>query len=124
MSSGVIIQAFTLPKSGSIGGRGGISRLFHGISPRAVAASASACRSRALPPAVPMPSASRARDEHRGDRLAEREAGGDVAGRRLARQQRGLRCSLAFALISSTDVGKSSFSSSTVTPDSTASSDG
>ena len=57
MSSGVIIQALTFPKSGSIGGRGGISRLFHAISPRATVLSASAFHSAASPPAAPMPSA-------------------------------------------------------------------
>ena len=44
MSSGVIIQVRTLPKSGSIGGRGGVSMLLQGISPRASAPSASAIR--------------------------------------------------------------------------------
>ena len=43
ISAGDIIHAFTWPKNGSIGGRGGVSWLFQGISPRAVAASASAC---------------------------------------------------------------------------------
>ncbi len=56
-SSGVIIQVFTLPNSGSIGGRAGMSWLIHGTSPRALAASVSDCQIAALPPAVPMPSA-------------------------------------------------------------------
>jgi hypothetical protein len=43
MSVGVIIQALTWLKRGSIGGRGGDSRLFHGVSPRADVAAASAC---------------------------------------------------------------------------------
>jgi len=56
ISSGVIIQAFTLPKTGSMGGRGGNSWLFHGISPRAVAVSAIACHIAGDPPAVLIPS--------------------------------------------------------------------
>src|SRR4249920_1629411 len=55
MSVGVIIQAFTWPNRGSIGGRGGDSMLFHGVSPRAAAAFASACTRAGLPPAVLMP---------------------------------------------------------------------
>jgi hypothetical protein len=57
MSAGVIIHARTLPKSGSIGGRAGMSMLFQGISPRADVASASDCEIAGDPPAVRMPSA-------------------------------------------------------------------
>src|SRR5256885_9692437 len=63
MSVGVIIHVLTLPKSGSIGGRAGISRLDHAISPRAAALSLIACHTAADPPAVFMPSfAARARN--------------------------------------------------------------
>src|SRR4029077_11664489 len=55
MSSGVIIQAFTFPNSGSIGGGGGFSSLSQAISPRADAAAAIACQIAALAPAAPMP---------------------------------------------------------------------
>src|SRR5580765_4764829 len=51
MSSGVIIQALILPNSGSIGGRGGFSRLLHGISPRALTASDNACVAAGVLPA-------------------------------------------------------------------------
>src|SRR5262249_10801296 len=63
MSVLVIIQAFTPrvvgpnernPKKGNMGGRAGVSRLCHGISPREVALSASACHCALFPPAVPI----------------------------------------------------------------------
>jgi len=56
MSVGVIIHARTWPNSGSIGGRGGVSMLCHGISPRARALSAIACQIAGEPPAVRIPS--------------------------------------------------------------------
>ena len=64
--------------------------LFQAISPRAVARSASDCQSAGDPPAVLMPSAAGPRDEHRRDRLTQRQAGGDVTGRGPAREQGGL----------------------------------
>src|SRR5450631_844468 len=48
-SAGVIIQDFTFPKNGSMGGRGGFSRLFQAVCPRATAASANACHCGAEP---------------------------------------------------------------------------
>ena len=53
-----------------------------------------------------------ARDEDGRDRLPEREAGGDVARRRLAGQHRRLLLLGRLRVISSTEVGNSSFSSS------------
>ena len=89
-SVGVIIQASTLPKFGSIGGRGGVSRLFQGISPRAAAASASACHCARVAGRRGHAVAARAGHEDGGHRASEREAGGDVARRSLARLERGL----------------------------------
>ena len=124
MSAGVIIQARTLPKNGSIGGRAGMSMLFHGISPRAVAASASACHSAGEPPAVRMPSApARATNTAATACPSARPAAMSLAVA-FPDSSAACRCSAAFSVISSTAAGKSSFSISAVTPDITASSDG
>ena len=64
--------------------------LFHGISPRAAAASASACHSAGDAAGGPHAIRAGARDEHRGHGLSQRQAGGDVAGRGLPRQECGL----------------------------------
>ena len=112
-------------EGGSIGGRGGPSRLRHGISPRAVAARPAPRWLPRLLPAVRIPSARGARDEHGRDRVAEREPGGDVArGRRPGQERRLAAARRAFARDLLDVAGNSSFSSSAVTPESTASSDG
>ena len=124
MSSGVIIHARTLPNAASIGGRGGDSRLRHGISPRAVAAAARAANSAGEPPAVRMPSvAARAVNSAATALPSARPAARSLA---VARPESSAasRCSAALRLISSTLVGNSSLSSSAVTPESTASSEG
>ena len=55
-SVGESIQPLTWPKTGSMGGRAGVSWLTQGISPRAIAELARACQMAALPAAAFMPS--------------------------------------------------------------------
>src|SRR5688572_9437519 len=112
------------PKNGSIGGRLGVSRLIHGISPCFTAVSANACHCGLLPPAVPIRSflarfvASVATALPNAKPLA---ISLDVA---RPDQSAALRWLAACSVISSKAPGKSSFNISAVTPDNTASCEG
>src|SRR5688572_16953450 len=120
----VVQPGLRSPKKGSIGGRFGVSRLIHGVSPFATAASSSPFQSALLPPAVPIRSFLA--------RLANNEATDLPKARPLAisldvalpDHNAASRCSSAFRVISSTAAGNSSFRISAVTPESTASYEG
>src|SRR5687767_8039255 len=101
-----------------------MSRLIQAISPRAVAASASAFHRAVDPPAVRIPSpAARARKTAATDFPSASAAAMSLAVA-LPDQNAALRCSAAFSVISLTAAGKSVLSISTVTAEITASSDG
>jgi hypothetical protein len=122
--AGVSIHVRTCPKLGSIGGRAGDSWLIQGVSPRAIAASARDFHREGLPPAVRIPSApARATNAAATALPSARPAAMSLADA-LPDQSAAFRCSAASSVISSSAAGKSAFSISTVTPDSTASSDG
>ena len=124
MSVGVIIQARTWPKAGSMGGRGGDSRLCHGISPRAVVALERACVAAGVPPAVRIPSvAARAANTGATALPRARPAAMSLAAA-LPESRAASRCSAARRVISSADVGKRILRSSADTPERTASSEG
>ena len=107
-----------------MGGRRGVSRLVHAISPREVVASAKVCHCAGVPTAffIPSPPA-RAITSPATAFPSARPAATSLA---VARPERmaASRCSAAFRVISSTAAGKSSFSISAETPESTASSEG
>jgi hypothetical protein len=107
-----------------MGGRGGVSRLVHGVSPRAAVAFESAWTRAGDPPAVLIPSvAARATNTGATAFPRARPAAMSLAVA-LPERSAASRCSAALRVISSTEVGKSSFRSSAVTPEITASSEG
>ena len=120
----VIIHVRTLPNCGSIGGRGGDSRLFHGVSPRAATAFESACVWAGVPPAVFMPSAAARAAKIGATALPSARPAAMSLAVALPESRAASRWSAARRVISSTDVGNSSFSSSAVTPETVASSEG
>src|SRR5687767_3113634 len=123
-SAGVIIQVRTRPKFGSIGGRAGDSWLLQGTSPCAIAESVSACQSAGLPPAVRMPSFAARAMNAVATALPNATPAAMSLADALPDHSAALRCSAALSVISSTAAGNNALSSSTVTPDSTASSEG
>src|SRR3989454_430797 len=123
-SADVMSHACSRPKFGSIGGRGGDSWLIQGISPRATALSASACHWAALPTAFFMPSAPARAISVAATALPNASPAAISLAAALPDHSATLRCSAARWVISATAAGKRTFSISTVTPDSTASSEG
>ena len=107
-----------------MGGRGGLSWLTHAISPRRVAAAASAWICAGVPPAAFIPSdAARALNTAATACPSASPAAISLADA-FPDSSAAVRCSPAFSVISATDVGNNSFRISAETPDSTASSDG
>ena len=87
ISAGVMAQARTWPKNGSIGGRAGVSWLSQGISPFAFGGGDERVPLRPGADRVAHPVAGGARGEDGGHGLAEGQAGRDVAGGGAARPE-------------------------------------
>ena len=126
--AGVMFQAFTFPKLGSMHGRTGMSRLIQGISPRAIAPSANASHCVLLPTALAMPSVLNRPVPGAEIKVATALPKASPAEISLAvafpDHRAALRWSPARNVISSTAAGNNNFSISAVTPEITASSEG
>src|SRR5882762_7749663 len=123
-SVGVMSHGCTWPKFGSIGGRGGDAWLTQGISPRATALSANAFHWAALPTAFRIPSGPARAINAVATALPRASPAAMSLAAALPDHRAALRSSAARWVISATPAGNRTFRISTVTPDSTASSEG